>query len=113
MNDPSKPGELNGFLEYLKKVRKLEIVDTEIGSLKITLECGTLEILEGLWEDYNTGHMNEVAQKCLVTEDIIEEFGMVKLTTAILEEEYKACRQHFLQGSGKFKRLLNTSFLLF
>ena len=101
--DPSKPEELNDFLEYLRDVRKVLVVDTEKGSVVITIECGTLEILEVLWEDYNTGHLTEVAQKLLVTDDILEEFGEVKLTITIPEEEYKACRDYLLQVSGKFK----------
>ncbi len=107
--DPSKPEELNGFLEYMEKVRKVLIVDTQSGSLIITVECSSLEILDELWDDYCTGHLNEMAQKFLVTEDILQEFNLteVKLTTTIQEEEYRACREHFLQCSGElisFKR---------
>ncbi len=105
--DPSKPEELNGFLEYMEKVRKVLIVDTQQGSLIITLECNSLEILDGLWEDYCTGHLNEMVQKYLVTSEILKELGLieVKLTTTILEEEYRACRKHLLQYSGEFKGL--------
>ncbi len=110
--DPSKPEDFNGFVEYLEKVRKVLVVDAKEGSVIIILECATLEILEGLWEDYNTGHMKEVVQKCLVTDDIIEEFGDVKLIITISEEEYKACRYFFSQGSGKFKCFLRTCFVL-
>lgn len=88
------------------------ITGISVGSLIITLECGTLEILEGLWEDYNTGHMKAVAQKYLVTDDIMEEFGEVKLTLTILEDEYKAGREYFSQFSGKFKRVVHICFLL-
>ena len=105
--DPSKPEDLNGFVHYLREVRELLILDTKSGSLIITVECGSLEILDGLWEDYCTGYLNEMAQRFLVTEDILKELGLieVKLTTTILEEEYKACREYFLQGSGEFKNL--------
>ena len=101
--DPNKAEDLNGFVEYLQKVRKVLIVDTQSGSVIITIECDTLEILEVLWEDYNTGHMTEVAQTLLVTDDILEEFGEVKLTIIIPEAEYKACRDYFLHVPGKFK----------
>ncbi|KAJ7388923.1 hypothetical protein OS493_034847 [Desmophyllum pertusum] len=42
-----------------------------------------------------------MAQKFLVTEDLLKELGLTeaKLTTTILEEEYGACRKHFLQYS--------------
>ena len=105
--DPSKPEELNAFLEYMEKVRKVLIVDIQSGSLIITVECSSLEILDELWEDYCTGHLNEMAQKYLVTEEILKELGLteVKLTTTILEDEYRACREHLLQYSGEFKGL--------
>ncbi len=101
--DPSKPEELNGFLEYMEKVRKVLIVDTKLGSLIITVECESLEILDKLWDDYCTGHLNEMAQEFLVTEDILKELGLtqVKLSSTILEEEYRACREYFLQHSGE------------
>lgn len=100
--DPSKPEEFNGYLQYLKDVRKVLFVDAQTGSLIITVECSSLEILEGLWNDYCTGCLNEMAQKFLVTEAVLKEFGLmeVKLTTTILEKEYSACRRYFLQRLG-------------
>ncbi len=103
--DPSNPEELNGYLQYLRDVRNVLIVNTQQGSLIITLECSSLEILEELWEDYCSGHLNEMAQKFLVSEEVLRKFGLiaVKLTTTILVEEYIACRQYFLQSEGKFE----------
>ena len=103
--NPSTEDELNGFLRYLREVRKVLVVDTQQGSLIITLECRSLQILEVLWKDYCTGHLNEMAQKYLVTEELLKEFGLtaVKLTTTMVEEEYIGCRQHFLQSAGKFE----------
>ncbi|KAL9958682.1 hypothetical protein ACROYT_G035731 [Oculina patagonica] len=107
--DPSKPEDLNGFIYYLEKVRKVLILDARPGSLIITLECNSLEILDELWEDYCTGHLNEMAQKYLVTEDLLKELGLtdVKLSTTILEEDYRACREHLLQYSDRFLQLTN------
>jgi len=100
--DPSNPEELNGFIQYMEKVCKVLVVDAKEGSLIITVECSSLQVLDELWEDYRSGHLNEVAQKFLVREDILNEFGLiaVKLTTTILEEEYRACREYFLKFSG-------------
>ena len=105
--DPSTPDELNGFLQYLRDVRKVLFVGAQEGSLIITLECSSLEILEGLWEDYCSGRLNEMAQKYLVTEEILKAFGLiaVKLMTTILVEEYTACRKYFLQSAGDFESL--------
>ena len=87
--DPSKPEELNGYLQYLKEVRKVLFVDAQPGSLIITVKCSSLQILEELWKDYCTGHLNKVAQKFLVTEDLLKAVGLVavKLKTTIAEEE--------------------------
>ena len=103
--DPSKPEDLNGFLQYLRDVREVLVVDTQEGSLIIILECSSLEILDGLWEDYCSGHLNEMAQKYLVTDEILEEFGLVavKLMTTILVEEYTACREYFVKSAGEFE----------
>ncbi|PFX19582.1 uncharacterized protein LOC111338019 [Stylophora pistillata] len=99
--DPSKPEELNGFVQYLKEVREVLIVETVFGSLIITVECISLEILDGLWNDYRTGYLNEMAQKYLVTKELLIELGLrdVKLTVTILENEYKKCQEYFLQHS--------------
>ena len=101
--NPSTEEEFNGFLRYMRDVRQVAVVDTQQGSLIITVECSSLEILEGLWEDYRTGYLNGMAQKYLVTEDVLKEFGLVevKLTTTILEDEYRDCREFLLQKPGE------------
>lgn len=95
--DPSKPEDFNGFVYYMEKVRNVLIVDAQPGSLILTVKCPSLGILEELWNDYCTGRLNEMAQKFLVTAEILMELGLiaVKLTTTILEEDYRACREYF------------------
>lgn len=103
IRDPSTPEELNGFIEYMEKVREVIIVDVKTGSLIITVECSSLQILDELWIDYKTGHLNEMAQKYLLTEDVRKACGLteLKLKTTIVEEEYRACREVFLTSLGK------------
>ncbi len=103
--DPSKPEELNGFLQYLKDKLKVLFVSAQKGSLIITLECRSLEILEGLWEDYRSGHLDKMAQKYLATDEVLKEFDLikVKLMTTILKAEYTHCREYFLQSTGDFR----------
>lgn len=98
--NPSTVEEFNGFLYYMRDVRKVLIVDVAFGSLIVTVECSSLETLERLWEDYCTGYLNSMAQKFLVTEEILKEFGLaeVKLTTTIKKDEYRACREHLIAG---------------
>ena len=106
--DPSRPEKLNGFVDWLLNVKNVLIVATETGSLKITVECGSLQILQELWEDYKSGTVNEMAQKYLVTEDILNELNLTKveLTTTIPEEEYRACQGQLFLYSGELKGLL-------
>ncbi|XP_066023841.1 ankyrin-2-like isoform X3 [Pocillopora verrucosa] len=49
------------------------------------------------------GHLNDMAQKYLVTRDVLKEFDLteLKLTTTIQGEEYIAARKFLLQGSEK------------
>ena len=94
------PSSKDDFIDYLKKLRLL-ITGMSEGSVIISVGCTSLEILDGLWKECATGHLNEVAQEFLITVDIIREFGEVKVTVTVDEEEYKACRAYFLQFSGK------------
>lgn len=102
--DPSKPEELNGFLQYLKEVRRVLFVDAQPGSLIVTVKCSSVQILDDLWQDYCSGHLNEVAQKFLVTDEILEELALmeVKLASTILEEEYRTCREYILEHLGMY-----------
>ena len=105
--NPSTREELNDFVQYLLEVRKVLIVGTHCGSLIIKVKCSTLEILEDLWDDYCIGHLNEMAQKHLVTEEILTELGLTELilTTSISDEKYRECKNYFLNCHGKLARL--------
>ena len=98
--DTTKPEERNEYLRFLAEVRKVLVLDARSGSLILTLLCSSLEILDALWYDYRTGHLNDMAQKYLVTKEVLKEFGLteLKLTTTIQGEEYMAARKFFLQG---------------
>ena len=91
------------FFQYLGYTLRTFVRNHSVGSWLITVECSSLKILQGLWEDYRTGFLNAMAQTYLVTEDILNEFGLieVRLMTTILEDEYRACRDHFLHKPGK------------
>ena len=94
--NPSTPEDFNDFILYMEKVRKVVLVGCTSGSLIITVECGSLKILEELWQDYCTGNLGRVVQECLVTEDILKELGLseIKLITTIDEKDYKDCQKH-------------------
>lgn len=104
-SDLSTPEGMNGFLQYMEKARQVMIVDVKTGSLIITVQCSSLPILDDLWKDYCTGHLQKVAQRYLVTEDILKELGLdsVQLTLTINEEEYRAYRRHLLRNEGGYE----------
>ena len=111
--DPSNPEELNGFVRFLSDVRKVLVLDAQSGSLIVTVLCSSLKVLDALWYDYCTGHLNDMAQKYLVTKDVLKEFDLteLKLTTTIQGEEYIAARKFFLQGSGEHIQSVSQSCL--
>lgn len=110
--DPFKPQDsTSGFASYLEKERKVVIVDItqHLESLCVTVECSSLRILEELWDDCCKENLSGLAQNTLVTEDILEELGLlnVKLSTTISEKEYKDCRGQFLQSLGEYETLFH------
>ena len=104
---------LEAFKEHLAKHLHLRLVRFGKGCLKISVTCHTLEILERLWDEYRSGHLNAVAEECLITEKVKDELDMetIRLTTTLLEEDYLACKLSFMEISGtssKISCLCNT-----
>ena len=114
-NPPYPPRELdiwnvilsfkNSFallIQYLQVKLGVTVQSHSVGSFLVRVTCSSLEILEGLWKDYCSGHLNEVVQETLVTTEVLETLGLseLKLKTIIFEEEYNACKEFFMQNSG-------------
>ena len=93
---PQCRDDRDDFKAYLKEMDVI-ITGVSIRSLVMTVKCVSLQILEDLWEDYSSGHLGEVVQKCFVTEEILKELNLaeLKLKTTMVEEEYKACKVYF------------------
>ena len=93
---PKSKADHDDFLAYMKQMQVI-ITDVVIGSLLITVKSDSLEILERLWEDYSSGHLGEVVQRCFVTEEILTKLSLAELNlqTTISEEEYMACKMYF------------------
>ena len=90
------------FLQYLTCKLNVFVRSHDIGSLLITVECSSLQILEGLWQDYCNGHLTNVAQERLVTPQVLEKLGFteIKLKTSISKEEYEKGKWIFKNSSG-------------
>ena len=95
-------------MDYLKVRLGLGVEGYRVGSLLITVTCSSLEVLEGLWEDYRSGHLNEIAEKRLVTAQVLEKLGLteVKLTTHITEDDYGKCKEFFLR-TNQVRKAIN------
>ncbi len=111
-NTISPNGGLYDFIYCVVQAYNLRITTLGFGCLEITVQCPTLDSLESLWEDYRSGHLREVAERCLVTSEIKRKLGLetVTLTTTIKEDDYLACKKSLLENSvtGKscFKKLI-------
>ncbi len=86
---------LKDYCQYLASTLKIKLRNKKEGSLKLTVHCRTLEILERLWEDYCSGHLEAVAEECLVTDEVKKETGVdtTWLETTISEEDYLRCKK--------------------
>lgn len=85
----------NLFFKYLSQTLRLDIFGYEIGSLFIAVKCSSVDILDELWKDYKSGHLNKVAEDILITTEVLEKLCLaeVKFKTIITEEHYKKCRE--------------------
>ena len=88
---------LQTFCQYLKNMLNVIVRRHDTGSLLLTVECRSLQILEGLWKDYCSEHLNKMAQESLITAEILEKLGLteIKLKVFISEEEYERGKQIF------------------
>ena len=68
-----------------------------------TFRCPSLESLESLWSDYQSGHLNNIAERYLVTDDIKKKLNLenVRLETTIEEENYRICKEILMEKSCK------------
>ena len=84
------------FEAYMKEMRTI-ITGVDMGSLLITVQCESLQVLEELWEDYLSGHLGEVVQESFATKEILKTLNLseLKLKTTIEEEDYKKCKAYF------------------
>ena len=102
------------FPAYLRRVKLIQDsrpTKESDNSLRVSVVCENPEILEQLWQDYRSGYLNVVAEKCLLTDDIKRMFRLtsVKLKTTILEEDYLACKDSLLNNIGGLRDIIEKS----
>ncbi|XP_015777362.1 PREDICTED: uncharacterized protein LOC107355329 isoform X6 [Acropora digitifera] len=81
---------------------ELQFEDYEMSSLIIIFKCQSLKSLELLWSDYLSGHLDEMAEQYLVTDEVKEKLNLetIRVKTTIEEENYLNCRKVLLECSG-------------
>ena len=105
-----RPSTLEGLialLEHLVEVYNVSVKSVQRGSLIITVECPTLESLERLWNDYQSGYLNDIAESTLVTDELKRNLGLdhVRLRITIEEENYLICKKALMEISGELDSL--------
>ena len=111
--------ELQQFCYYLRKKLDLELSKKKTDSLILTVHCRTLEILERLWEDYYSGHLDEVAEECFsltdetakTKEEVEDNMDTISVETTILREEYERCKNFLTEISGKLSSHVAIAYL--
>ena len=99
---------VSALIEHIQNTYNLALKSVGIGSLELTFQCTSLESLESLWSDYQCGHLNEVAERYLVTHDIKKELNLerIRLKTIIEEENYRICKRILMAKSCEFESSL-------
>ena len=79
--------------------------DFEMSSLIIIFKCQSLKSLELLWSDYLSGHLDKMAERYLVTDEVKEKLNLetIRVKTTIEEENYLNCKKVLLECSGEYK----------
>ena len=94
-------GEATSFFQCLQKSYNLLVTKFGLGCLEVTVECVNLEGLERLWNDYQSGYLDDLAERCLVTDKLKKKLNVetVQLKTSIAEESYMRCKKALLEKS--------------
>ena len=97
-----KPKGLRALTEFIAKIYKAFTTHAYVGSLIMILNCQTIEGLEHLWSDYLSGHLDKVAERYLLTDEMKKRLNLetINLKTIIKEEHYLKCREVLMERSG-------------
>ena len=65
----------------------------------MVVECPTLDSLELLWSDFLAGHLDKVAERYVVTNELKKELNLEKicLRTIIEEQNYLSCKRALME----------------
>ena len=91
----SSPNGVRAFLQHITQAYNLAVKSVEMGSLIITVKCPTLESLERLWSDCQSGCLDDIAEMFLLTTDIKSKLDLdiVRFKITMEEENYLAFKK--------------------
>ena len=94
---------LSDFVKHLESTYNFSLTSVGMGSLVIKGQCSDLQSLESLWNDCDSGGLNEAAERLLVTDDIKREINLetVKLKTIMEVDNYLICKKALTEKSGE------------
>ncbi|XP_068688597.1 uncharacterized protein [Montipora foliosa] len=109
----NKQKGVRDLTKFINKAYEVSLMAVKVGSLEITLECPTLRSLEHLWNDYLSGHLNKVAERYLVTDEMKTKLGLetINLKATIDEENYLACRKFLTKIPEALRLCFYTRFI--
>ena len=88
----------------------VRLVTVGVKCVIIILQCPTLQSLEHLWNNCLSGHLDKVAERYLVTDEMKEKLNLetICLKTTIEQDDYLNCKKVLMElpstCSGKFKQ---------
>ena len=99
---------VSGLIEHIHQTYNLALKSVGLGCIEMSLQCPSLESLERLWSDYQSGHLNDVAERYLVTDDIKKKLNLknVRLKTTIEGENYRICKMILMEEPCEFGSLM-------
>ena len=102
---------VGAMTESIIKTYGLFLENVGMGSLIITFNCQSLKSLEHLWSDCLSGHLDKMAEKYLVTNEMKKKLNMetIGLKTTIKKGNYMQCRRVLMEHlgvlrSGEYKK---------
>ena len=105
---------VRALIEFLEKGYDLSQVALDVGSLIISLNCKMLKGLDQLWKDYLSGHLNKVAERYLLTDEMKKKLNLrkINLKATIDEKNYLNCRKLLMESSGEHQCIFFAVILL-
>ena len=93
---------VTALIDFINEAYDVILRAVNMGSLEIIVDCPTLRSLEHLWNDYLSGHLNKVAERYLVTDELKKKVAVktINLKTNIDEENYMACSKFLTKMPG-------------